>query len=250
MSRRSAVRSGIGWLVVPVSVLLGLTRSEVAGTKSGKCKNKCGECERCEKGNCKKQNGKKRCKRGKCRTTANGTLCSGGTCLNGSCTPPPPPPPPPPSPACPAGSANTATAISGARRWAQTFVTQVPGQLTSAQCEVFTDLPGGEDFVLEIRELDGFGEPSATVLASAHIDDVPATPGPQSFKLTANFAPPLAVAANQGLALSVTVATGQIFRLWARSTDACPGELFFDASANETWVPLADRDMIFATTIV
>ena len=104
--------------------------------------------------------------------------------------------------------------------------------------------------MLEIRELNVFGEPDATVLASAHIDNVPATSGSQTLTLTAYFAPPLAVAANQGFALAVTVAMGQSFGLTARNINACPGQFFVDFNANEMWVPLANRDMIFATTIV
>ena len=67
---------------------LGLDEAEAA--KSGKCKPKCDECEKCDKGKCDKKNGKKKCKKGKCKPKAAGTPCtlatgSGGACCNGTC---------------------------------------------------------------------------------------------------------------------------------------------------------------------
>ena len=67
--------------------LLGLAQpDDAAAAKSGKCKPKCGECERCKKGDCEKKNRKKRCQKGKCKPKANGTLCSNErACQNGAC---------------------------------------------------------------------------------------------------------------------------------------------------------------------
>jgi hypothetical protein len=71
--------------------LLGLAHPEEAtAAKTGKCKPKCGECEKCKKGDCNTRNGRKRCKRGKCKAKAAGTPCtafSGGVCQNRTCFP-------------------------------------------------------------------------------------------------------------------------------------------------------------------
>lgn len=69
--------------------------AETEAKKSGKCKPKCEECERCKRGRCRKnKHGRKRCKRGKCQPKADGTacqlnaVCAGGTCtcVNGACS--------------------------------------------------------------------------------------------------------------------------------------------------------------------
>ena len=73
--------------------LLGLTdRNDAAAARSGKCKQLCGECERCKRGDCDKKDGKKRCQKGKCKPNADGTGCSVGTCQGGRCVAAPPPP--------------------------------------------------------------------------------------------------------------------------------------------------------------
>lgn len=62
---------------------LGLANSdEASAAKSGKCKPKCGECEKCRKGECNKKNGKKRCRRGRCVANPRGTVSCSGTCVN------------------------------------------------------------------------------------------------------------------------------------------------------------------------
>ena|SRR5215218_7987437 len=64
---------------------LGL--ADVGAKKSGKCKPKCDECEKCHKGSCKTKNGKKRCHRGKCKSTCGSTqVCQSGSCFpRGTC---------------------------------------------------------------------------------------------------------------------------------------------------------------------
>ena len=66
---------------------LGLTEIEAKRT-SGKCKPKCADCFKCDKGKCEKKNGKKVCKKGKCKPKAAGSPCttfSGGVCQNETC---------------------------------------------------------------------------------------------------------------------------------------------------------------------
>lgn len=72
--------------------LVGLAYPEdAAAAKSGRCKPKCGECERCKRGDCDKKDGKRRCQKGKCKPKADTTGCSVGTCQAGTCVSPPPP---------------------------------------------------------------------------------------------------------------------------------------------------------------
>jgi hypothetical protein len=82
-SRRRALASALGGALG----LLGLTdRNDAAAARSGKCKQPCGECEQCQRGDCQRKNGKKRCRPGICTPTANGTACgSGGVCQGGTC---------------------------------------------------------------------------------------------------------------------------------------------------------------------
>jgi hypothetical protein len=84
-SRRAAFR-----LLGALSLgLVARIRPEPAEAKSGKCKPKCGECERCKRGDCDKKNGKTRCQKGKCKPKANGLTCDGGgTCQKGRCVVP------------------------------------------------------------------------------------------------------------------------------------------------------------------
>ena len=67
----------------------GLDLSAADAARSGKCKPKCGKCERCDRGDCHKNDkGKKVCQKGKCKPRAFGTACnkpSGGICQNSSC---------------------------------------------------------------------------------------------------------------------------------------------------------------------
>lgn len=77
-------RRTLAGVLAGVMGALGLAGPDDAGAaKSGKCKQKCGQCNFCEKGKCKKKNGKKRCKKGECKPVEGGTPCTGG---NGDCT--------------------------------------------------------------------------------------------------------------------------------------------------------------------
>jgi hypothetical protein len=86
LTRLAALR---GLAVGAVASLTGVDFSadEAEAANSGKCRQKPGECERCDRGACHRKDGKKRCKRGKIKPTADGTLCSVGACQSGSCVP-------------------------------------------------------------------------------------------------------------------------------------------------------------------
>lgn len=63
--------------------LLGLARvDDATAAKSGRCKPKCGPCERCQRGDCKRKNGKKRCTRGKCKPREDLIDCPAGQVRN------------------------------------------------------------------------------------------------------------------------------------------------------------------------
>lgn len=117
-----------------------------------------------------------------------------------------------------------------------------------AEVEV-SNLAGGEDFVLEIRTLDGAGAPTDTVVASVEILDVPATPSAETLTLSGAFDPPVPITKDQGYALVLTVGEGQTFLLHGRSDDVCAGQLFGDTFADGTFDPFENTDMIFAATI-
>ena len=60
-SRRRALAAIIG----AVLGTFGLTHThDAAAAKSGKCRRRLGECERCQRGTCEHKNGEKRCKAG------------------------------------------------------------------------------------------------------------------------------------------------------------------------------------------
>lgn len=134
------------------------------------------------------------------------------------------------------------------RRYAQIFTAERTGSLTSAQCDV-TGLVGGEDFVLEIRAVDEDGLPAPEALATTTISDVPATPLPAPFTLNGAFAPGAAIVSGQRYALVVTSAPDQSFTLLARTQDPCAGRLFRDQLANNVFVPVEARDMIYSASI-
>ena len=94
-------RRTLGGLVAGTLALLGLADPEEAwSAKSGKCKPKCDNCERCKKGKCRTNNqGKKVCKKGKCKPkkglvncastgqVRNEVTCGCCTVPGGSCDP-------------------------------------------------------------------------------------------------------------------------------------------------------------------
>ena len=129
-------------------------------------------------------------------------------------------------------------------RSAQTFTAPISGQLTSAQIEIASRVDN--DFTVEIRPLDGGGVPTASVLASARIENVAV--GLQT--LTATFAAPPSVQAGIGYALVVTADPGQIYAVLLRTGDDCPGQFFADSAVKNTFVPVNALDMIFSVTIV
>jgi hypothetical protein len=142
------------------------------------------------------------------------------------------------------------SALSGSRRFAQTFVALNSGLLTSAKIEL-DGSQDGADFVVEIRAVDESGAPTTTVLATTTVDNVPSTPlGAPSRTITAVFATPATVIAGQTFALSLTAGVFQAFAVDAHDNDPCgDGRLFSDAFADGTFRTVGNFDMAYATFV-
>ena len=165
----------------------------------------------------------------------------------------------PPAPSAP--GANPICAVppdegfSNSLRFAQTFIAARTGQLAAAQCQVSL-LSGGEAITFEIRTLDAAGVPTATVLASATLDDLPSLLGSNHpLPLTGIFDPPAPVSTGVGYALVVTLvepgAGPAELHLLGAEGDACAGQLFEDTKANGAFIALRDRDiLVFASIVV
>jgi hypothetical protein len=142
------------------------------------------------------------------------------------------------------------SAVTGPRRFAQTFVALRSGQLTSATIEL-DGSQDGADFVVEIRAVDESGVPTTTVLATTTVDNVPSTPlGSPPRAITAFFATPATVIAGQTFALSLTVGVSQAFAVDAHDNNPCgDGRLFADPFADGTFNPVGNVDMVYATFV-
>jgi hypothetical protein len=156
------------------------------------------------------------------------------------------PTPTPVTVSCPGPNQISAT---GTFRHAQTFTAPNSGQVIAAQVELVGGA-AGNDYTLDIRTLDNTGKPSGTVLASKRIENAPAASTSVPVALIANFAPFAPVQAGTGYALAVTVDPTQGMSVSTRSSsDACPGQRFFDTFADGNFAPTSG-DLIFSVTIV
>jgi hypothetical protein len=143
----------------------------------------------------------------------------------------------------------TPISFTGFRRYAQTFVAQRSGQLTSAAFTLNFSKAGGA-FNLEIRAVDMAGTPS-TVLASTAISNVPATGDTDPPRtVTGVFAAPAAVVAGQIYALTVTDVANLTYDIQVGGDDPCPyGIAFLDALADGSFMPQATYDLTFTSFV-
>lgn len=142
------------------------------------------------------------------------------------------------------------TSITANRRFAQVFTAPRSGQLIWALVEV-SCVPAGTDFVLEIRTVDSSGTPTATILTTEQVNDVPLTTISPPRPLDVTFDPPVDVVVGKKYALSLTDggATGSGYCGSIRNIDPCPGQLFTDAQANGTFVAQSGEDLVYAVRI-
>jgi hypothetical protein len=146
---------------------------------------------------------------------------------------------------CPGPSTTTFTA---SRRFAQTFSATQTGAITAASV-VLLEVPGGSDFVFEIRGVDGNGVPTAEVLASANVVDVPQV-NAAPLTLTVDFNPPASVTQSQPYAVVITgTPFSDGYEVRTRIGNACAGLMFVDVSANGTFMPEMGTDLIFSVSL-
>lgn len=139
--------------------------------------------------------------------------------------------------------------FAGNRRFAQTFTAENSGELNRAWFKII-GVAAGTDFVVEIRTVDGTGTPTDAVLASAEIDDVPASTG-NYMPMTTNFDPGAPVEEGKQYALSITVGAGQTFSIAGRENNPCPdGQMFVDSQATGEFVTYNTQDLVFATFVL
>lgn len=138
--------------------------------------------------------------------------------------------------------------FQGGRSYAQTFTAENNGGLTRVQLDIMLNSEG-QDFVVEIRAVDDSGAPTGTVLASAEVNDVPATRfDPRT--ITANFDPGATVLAGQQYALAITDTSNQSFAVPIHDDNPCPGgNLFTDQNATGSFGSQGGMDLIFATFV-
>jgi hypothetical protein len=140
--------------------------------------------------------------------------------------------------------------LGGLRRAAQSFIAQRSGKLSRAEFGLRQNVDGAT-FTVEIRDLNGAGEPD-TVLATETVTDIPATAASGPLRtISVNFANPATVTVGLSFALSVTSAEGEGYVLHTNGDiNQCPDStLFSDFAANGDFVALNSGDMVFATFV-
>ena len=134
---------------------------------------------------------------------------------------------------CP-GPADGFIGSLGNNRKAETFTVVHSGTLIQAQTEINKTNVGG-NFQLQILDTDGTGTPINGTLGTAVIVDASVPSGITT--LVGNFSPGVPVQAGHRLALVVTRPGGMPFEVRIRTTDPCPGNLFFANTQTDTFNP-------------
>lgn len=149
-------------------------------------------------------------------------------------------------PTAPIGRANS-------RRFAQTFLALHSGQLTRASVELTLNVADDTeraDFDLEIREVDEAGAPASTILAAATVTNVPAFVSGPPRVIAGTFRSPATVVAGTRYALTVSKQSAFNYGVNTNQANPCPdGTLFLDAIGDETFIPVPDADLVFATFV-
>jgi hypothetical protein len=148
-----------------------------------------------------------------------------------------------PDASCPGPTTDVLT-NSGNARYAQTFVVQNSGAISSAEITIDHNSAAG-DYVVQLVTAPG-GVPSDTSLASATIPDASVPPG-SNVVLKANFTSPLPVAAGEQYALTITRPGATQMDIRDRTDNPCPGTLFESGDPGMAYSPVAlgGSDMIF-----
>jgi protein-disulfide isomerase len=125
----------------------------------------------------------------------------------------------------------------------QSFTSGVTGTLTRAEIEI--DKSGADnDYVVQVRSVDGAGSPTDTVLASATVPDASVPTGDSV--LSASFISPASVVAGQAYAVVITGPSN--LSVGYRVADACAGTTawFSDTGTASDWDSLSGvYDLVF-----
>jgi hypothetical protein len=133
-------------------------------------------------------------------------------------------PSPPVCPECPIAPARmeclgpSDTSQGATRRFAQTFTANRTGNIQNADVQIGF-VPAGINFTVEIRSVDGDGVPTATVLGTGQILDVPATSAVLR-TFTAIFSSPVPIVQGTQYALVLTDQTNSGYAAALRTGDA------------------------------
>jgi hypothetical protein len=132
-------------------------------------------------------------------------------------------------------------ASSGWDYAAQSFTPQLSGPLTRAEVDISKNAPT-EDYVLEIRTVDGSGIPTDTVLASATVANASVPVGDSL--ISASFPNPTTVASGQEYALVVYLGADPTGGVGYHIDAPCSGYVAFSDVA-EPWEGFVGFDMVF-----
>ena len=133
---------------------------------------------------------------------------------------------------------------SGNARFAQTFVVQNGGQISSAQVTI-DHQSGVGDYVIALVDAPG-GIPGQTTLASVTVPDA-SIPGGPNVAVTATFPAPLPVNSGEQYAVMITRPGSTDLTVRDRIDNPCPGALFLAGAppAPYSAIGFGQSDMLF-----
>jgi hypothetical protein len=163
------------------------------------------------------------------------------------------PPSPPPGPgthtdAICAGSGESNLGGSGNIRLAQTFTALTSGPLLRADL-LITKLAGSlGEYILQVGQVDAFGEPTNDVLASTSVANL-AVPDGQS-TVSFNFGNPATVVASTQYSLVLSRPDSTHLQWQGQNGDACAGRAFASVNQSGEFLPAdVDLDLVFTTFV-
>ena len=132
----------------------------------------------------------------------------------------------------------------GSQDVAQTFSVAGNAQATAIRLELYSPFPGTTgDFVVQIFAADATG-PVGPPLAAGTFP-VADAPSVDPVFVTVNFTAPATLAAGQTYAFTVTKTGTGDATVQARSSDSCPGQVFWRTSGPGPWNASPTEDILF-----
>lgn len=188
-----------------------------------------------------KKKKKKKCKAPTTKCGKKACCQQGESCVNGKCATPATTTPKPLTAISCGGPSDAG--FTGAQRFAQIFEATGTGLIATASFEL-ASINANQPFGVEIRTTQN-GAPTSTVLGTAIIFGVPASAS--TVTITATFAPKIAVEQGKLYALTITDVAQKIFTLHSRNAGVCPGTIYVDSNANNTFIANPDS-LIFTVS--